>query len=296
MEFVRTPEARFENLPDFPYQANYLTINDLRIHYLDEGQGETILCLHGEPSWSFLYRKMVKVLAPKHRVIAPDLAGFGKSDKPSSLDDYTYHFHLDILLKLIEQLNLDKITFVVQDWGGLLGLRVASLIPEKVARLVIMNTFLPTGEEAVGQGFMNWLNFVKSTPDLPIGKIFQMSMATPNTLPAEIEAAYNAPFPDASYKAGARKFPLLVPITPDTEAGNEMKQAREVIKNMHKPALIMFSDKDPVTGNGKYLFYDLIEEKYRRNVDIKDAGHFLQEEKGEELAEHIAQFMADFPI
>jgi haloalkane dehalogenase len=291
MNYIRTPEERFENLPDFPYKANYLNINDLRIHYLDEGQGEVILCLHGEPSWSFLYRKMIKVLAPHHRVIAPDLAGFGKSDKPSELEDYTYKFHLDILLKLIAELKLDKITFVVQDWGGLLGLRVASLIPEKVARLVIMNTFLPTGEENVGQGFMNWLNFVKNTPDLPIGKIFQMSMAVPNSLPADIEAAYNAPFPSMEYKAGARKFPLLVPISPDTEAGNEMKQAREILKTMHKPTLIMFSDKDPVTGNGKYLFYDLIPEQYRKNVDIFGAGHFLQEEKGEELAEHILEFM-----
>ncbi len=296
MEILQTPDIHFENLQDYPYEPKYTTVNGLRMHYVDEGQGEVILCLHGEPSWSYLYRKMIKALLPHHRVIAPDLIGFGRSDKAGSMDDYTYSFHLDMILGFIEALKLDKITFVVQDWGGLLGLRAATKITDKVARLVIMNTFLPIGEEKIGDGFMNWLNFVKNTPDLPIGKIIQMSFADPKNISEEVMKAYNAPFPDVTYKAGAQKFPLLVPLTQDTEAAQEMKIAREVLKTMNKPALIMFSDKDPVTKGGEKLFNELIEAKYRTNVEIKDAGHFLQEEKGEELSEHILKFMENNPI
>ncbi len=296
MHVIRTPEERFSHLPDFPYEPHYLEINGLRIHYLDEGSGDPVVCLHGEPTWSFLYRKMIPLLASGHRVVAPDFVGFGRSDKYTDAGEYTYEMHRDTLLKFIEALDLDRITEVVQDWGGLIGLRVAGMIPERFRRLVIMNTGLPTGDENIPEAFLNWRNFVERTPDLPIGMIVQGATMQGQNIQKEVVAAYEAPFPDASYKAGARAWPLMVPIKPDDPASAELRLARQGMARWEKPALVMFSDNDPITKGGELFFRALIPTaKDQPEIVIRDAGHFLQEDKGEEIARQIVQFIARSP-
>jgi len=292
MPVIRTPEARFLNLPGFPFKPNYAEINGLRVHYVDEGFGASVLCLHGEPSWSYLYRKMIPILASKRRALAMDFIGFGRSDKFSEVAEYTYEMHRDTVIKFIEALRLSEVTLVVQDWGGLIGLRVATMIPEKIARLVIMNTGLPAGEGKMPEAFMRWRAFVERTPDLPVGMIIRNSTVMGNNLPPEILAAYEAPFPDITYKAGARAWPLMVPIKYDDPAAAELRKARDALKQWDKPALVMFSDKDPITAGGDKFFRALIPgAKNQPEIAIKDAGHFLQEDKGEEIAGHILEFM-----
>jgi len=292
MPVIRTPEARFLNLPGFPFKPNYAEINGLRVHYVDEGFGASVLCLHGEPSWSYLYRKMIPILASKRRALAMDFIGFGRSDKFSEVAEYTYEMHRDTVIKFIEALRLSEVTLVVQDWGGLIGLRVATMIPEKIARLVIMNTGLPAGEGKMPEAFMRWRAFVERTPDLPVGMIIRNSTVMGNNLPPEILAAYEAPFPDITYKAGARAWPLMVPIKYDDPAAAELRKARDALKQWDKPALVMFSDKDPITAGGDKFFRALIPgAKNQPEIVIKDAGHFLQEDKGEEIAGHILEFM-----
>ncbi|RJP70567.1 MAG: alpha/beta fold hydrolase [Candidatus Abyssobacteria bacterium SURF_17] len=293
MPIIRTPDERFQNLPGYNFTANYVDIRECRMHYVDEGRGEVVLCLHGEPTWSFLYRKMIPLLAKKHRVVAPDFIGFGKSDKFTELSEYSFQMHRDMLAAFIETLKLNDITLVCQDWGGLIGLRVASEMPERFARLVIMNTGLPTGEGPITDGFMQWRTYVENTPDLPIGQIMPMAMANPDRLTPEIIAAYEAPFPDRRYKSGAQAWPLLVPIRPNDPGADLMRRAREVFSKWTKPCLVMFSDGDPVTRGGDVVLRELIPSaKEQPEILIKDAGHFLQEEKGEEIAEHILAFTA----
>ncbi len=293
MSVIRTPDERFASLPDFPYSPHYADIKGMRVHYVDEGKGETILCLHGEPSWSFLYRKMIKILSTRHRVVAMDFIGFGRSDKFTDRDDYTVQMHKEILKDFIRALNLERITVVVQDWGGLIGLAAVADMPERFARLVIMNTGLPTGKGKPSEGFMAWRSFVESHPDLPIGQSMVRGVAHPEKMTKEIVAAYEAPFPDVSYKAGAAAWPLLVPISPDAPAAAEMRHAREVLSKWNKPALVMFSDKDPITAGGDKFFRSLLPTaKEQPEIVIKDAGHFLQEEKAEEISQHILDFMA----
>lgn len=295
MPVIRTPEGCFKNLPDFPFQPHYVEVNGLRIHYIDEGQGEIILCLHGEPSWSFLYRKMIPILSRDHRVLAMDFVGFGRSDKFTERSEYSFKMHRDTVVGFIDALGLQQITLVVQDWGGLLGLTVASEMPERFARLVIMNTGLPTGEP-MGRAFMRWREFAMGSSDLPIGAVIQTGVAQRDMLTPEILAAYESPFPDVTYKAGAMVFPLLVPIHPDDQGAAEMRKAREVLSKWDKPALIMFSDKDPITRGGDIFFRALIPTaKDQPEIVIQDAGHFLQEDKGEEIAQHIADFIARTP-
>lgn len=292
MIILRTPDEHFADLPDFPFEPNYIMINDVRMHYVDEGEGETILCLHGEPSWSFLYRKMITPLSEKYRVIAPDFVGFGRSDKYANEEDYTFQMHVSKLTKFIERLNLQDITLVVQDWGGMIGLTVATQIPERFARLVIMNTGLPGGEK-MPEAFMRWRAVCeKFGRRLPIARIIEGGTTT--ELSDEVKAAYEAPFPDMSYKAGAAIWPLLVPQSPDDPGAKEMRQARNVLSTWEKPALVLFSDSDPITKGGDLWFRRLmrIRKDDQPHIVIKGAGHFLQEDKGAEIAAHIVQFMS----
>lgn len=288
MDFITTPKERFQNLPDFDYQENYVEYKGMQMHYLDEGEGEIILALHGEPSWCFLYRKFIPGLK-NYRFIAPDFFGFGKSDKPTNWRDYSYEFHLDSLSHFCEQLDLKDITLVVQDWGGLLGLGLLGQQPERFKRVVIMNTFLPAGKP-LKLPFKIWVWFARYHPSIPVGGIIQF--ASHNKLSKEVVAAYDAPFPNKKYKAGARAFPPLVPGHPKNPAVPYMKKAREVLAQWNKPALVLFSDKDKVLGGLEGFFYNLIPTANdQKRIIIKDAGHFLQEEKGEEIAGYIDAFM-----
>jgi haloalkane dehalogenase len=294
---LRTPDERFANLPGWTFQPRYLHIGDARIHYIDEGNhasGETILCLHGEPSWSYLYRKMIPPLAAQHRVIAFDWIGFGRSDKYVEIEDYTFDMHYATLKAVITALDLHNITLVCQDWGGILGLPCAvdADMTDRFARLVIMNTGLPRGDK-ISEGWMAWYNFAKKAGrEIPVGLLFTRSLAPGNTLPDEVVAAYDAPFPDSSYKAGVAAFPLLVPISPDHPTVPHMLRARDGLSRWSKPALVMFSDSDPVTGGGERSFLKMIPTASAQPYEpITNAGHFLQEEQGEEIARRVLAFM-----
>ncbi|MBI3629048.1 MAG: alpha/beta fold hydrolase [Candidatus Rokubacteria bacterium] len=294
MPIIRTPEERFRDLPGYPFPPRYVTIGGARMHYVDEGRGDPILCLHGEPSWSFLYRRMIPPLAARHRVIAPDFFGFGKSDKFTERAEYSFQMHRDSLVAFMEQLRLDRITLVGQDWGGLIGLRVAGEMPERFARLVIMNTALGTGEPP-GSGFMAWREYMARTEDLDVAALFQRALVQERAKTPEILAAYAAPFPDRRYKEGVHAFPMLVPISPDDPGAAESRRAREVLARWTKPCLLMFSDKDPVLGLPAGRVFEKLIPSAGPMVVIRDAGHFLQEDKGEELAERIRAFLEANP-
>jgi len=288
MEILKTNSSRFKNLKDYPFQENYVSFDDLNMHYIDEGSGETILALHGEPSWSYLYRKFVPVL-PDYRFIAPDLIGFGKSDKIVGWKNYSFDLHYRSLENFVNKLALDDITLVVQDWGGLLGLSLLGEYPEKFKRVVIMNTFLPTGKQSSFM-FKLWVWFARYHPSLPVGRLIQF--ATAQHLSNEAIAAYNAPFPSRKYKSGARAFPSLVPSDPNDPGVQAMKKARETLSEWTKPALVLFSDKDPIMSGLEGFFYELIPSSGdQQKIIIENAGHFLQEDKGQEIAGYIDQFI-----
>lgn len=293
MKVLRTPEARFANLPDYPFAPHYAEIRDtggtsLRLHYVDEGPRDAapVLLLHGEPSWSFLYRKMITGLVAKgHRVVAPDLIGFGKSDKPAEQTDYTFERHVKWMSDWLTAQNLTNVTLFCQDWGGLIGLRLVAAFPERFARVVVANTGLPVGT-GMTEGFKQWLNFSQTVPELPIGEI--VAMGTKKGLSDAVKAAYVAPFPDETYKAGARRFPALVPVTPEHASVAENKAAWEVLARFTKPVLTLFSDSDPVTKGGERAFLERVPgAKGQPHTIIKDAGHFLQEDAPDELVERI---------
>jgi haloalkane dehalogenase len=347
MRVLRTPDECFARLPGFPFAPHYVEIPSgdgvaLRVHYVDEGPRDAapVLLLHGEPSWSFLYRKMIPgLVAAGHRVVAPDLVGFGRSDKPAERSDYTYQRHVDWLRATIELLDLRRITLFCQDWGGLLGLRlVAEEVersetgerdggprsgpersetgerdggprsgpersetgerargprsgPGRFARVVAANTFLPTGDGTPSDAFLAWRAFSQKVPELPVGRILQG--ATVTELPPEVVAAYDAPFPDESYKSGARQFPVLVPIAPDDPAAPANRAAWAQLERFAKPFLTAFSDQDPVTRGGDAVLQARIPgARGRKHVTIAGGGHFLQEDCGEELARVVADFIA----
>lgn len=296
MQILKTPDDRFSNLPDFDYAPQYVKVgNGLTMAYVEAGEGDPILCVHGEPSWSFLYRKMMPGLSKVGRVVCPDLIGFGRSDKPSQKEDYTYALHFDALVAFVEALDLQRVTLVCQDWGGLLGLPVAAKLDDRFARLVIMNTGLPTGEGTPSDAFLAWRKAAAGMDDMDVGLILQG--ATVTNLSDDIVAAYNAPYPDKTYKGGAHQFPLLVPISTDMDAAGPISAARDHFKTWTKPALVMFSDMDPVTGGGEKDFLRLIPSaKDEPEITIEGGGHFLQEDKGEEIAQHITEFIERRPI
>ena len=299
MKFLRTPETAFAGLPGYPFEPHYLSVDDteggqLRLHYLDEGAkgAPIVLLLHGEPSWCYLYRKMIPIIVSAgYRAIAPDLIGFGRSDKPSRRSDYTYQRHVDWVRSALTQLELKEITLVCQDWGGLIGLRLVGEQPSWFARVVAANTMLPTGDHAPGEAFLKWQTYSQNAPTLPVGNIIQG--ATTTELPPAVIAAYDAPFPDESYKEGARQFPMLVPTSSNDPATPANRQAWETLRQYRKPFLTAFSDKDPVTAAGEAVLRKLIPGcQGQRHVTIENAGHFLQEDQGEKLARVVVDFMA----
>ena len=279
----RTPDERFEDLLGYPYEPHYVDVDGLRLHHIDEGSGPTVLCFHGEPDWSYLYRHMLEALvASGHRVVCPDLVGFGRSDKPTDRDWYTYERHVEYATRHLEQIELDDVTVVVQDWGGPIGLRWAVEHADQVGRLVVMNTGLFTGR--VSKGFMAWREFAERTPDLPIGMIMQG--ATTTELSQEVIAAYEAPFPTPESKAGAQQFPLLVPLSAEDEGASAMLAVQDALSRWDKPALVAFSDSDPVFPypQAGESFTSLLPTAGEQ-VRIEGAAHFLQEDRGPQIAE-----------
>ena len=308
----RTPEARFEGLRDYPFDPNYKQIGRYRVHYLDEGppDGETLLLLHGEPTWSYLYRKMIPIFTSAgYRVIAPDLVGFGKSDKPAKKSDYSYLMQVDIMLQLVQELDLRDVTFFGQDWGGLIGLRVVAAEPERFARVVLSNTALPSAPGIRGWvgypllklvvwrlgaitlaelrsevSFLRWMAYTHHVDDLPVGEIMQFMGADD-----AVCEAYEAPFPDVRFKAGAMAMPYLVP-----SQLRENELAWRVFETWDKPFLVAFTDSDPVTRGQEKPFLRRV--PTAENVTIEGAGHFVQEDAGEELAQLMLDFMARHPL
>ena len=292
---LRTPEERFAHLPDFPYPPHYTEVQGLRIACIDEGprQGPVVLLMHGEPTWSFLYRKMIPVLAGAgNRVVAPDLIGFGRSDKPTELTDYTYERHVDWMSQWLVKNNLRNLTLVCQDWGSLIGLRLATAFPQRFARIVLANGGLPTGDPPPNEAFLKWREFSQTVPVFTTARIIEGGCASKPLAP-EVLAAYDAPYPTEEHKAGARIFPTLVPASLDDPSSLPNRRAWEILGEWTKPFVTMFGDSDPVTKNGEWAF--------RKNVPgcagmphttIAGGGHFIQEDKGPELATAINAFIA----
>lgn len=298
MEILRTPESCFADLPDFPWQPTYREITDsqghaLRIASIEAGpaDGPCVLLMHGEPSWSFLYRFMIaKLVEGGCRVVAPDLVGFGRSDKPAATSDYTYARHVEWMSRWFEAAELSDVTLFCQDWGGLIGLRLVAAYPERFARVVTANTFLPTGDRPAGPAFDAWKQFSQTVPVFPVGQIIQR--ATVRKLSDAEVAAYDAPYPEERFKAGARIFPALVPVTPDNPEAPANRAAWEVLSGFNKPWLTLFSDQDPITKGGDQLFQKLVPGTAEQPHHVMvGGGHFLQEDVGVELAERILAWL-----
>jgi len=347
MQFVRTDDSRFENLPGYAFAPNYVNVDDteggkLRMHYIDEGKvdegkvdegkGEVIMCIHGQPSWSYLYRKMIPIFVKAgYRVIAPDLIGFGKSDKPTKRENYTYANHVAWVKGLIETLDLTNITLFCQDWGGLIGLRVAAENQARFARLIPASTGLPDAEnvpddkieevstnmrayydslaipanvtemaiamggDQTGMGFLNWVKYCALSDGFSPQEV--LTAMTGGILSEGEQKAYGAPFPDESYLAGGRQFPSLVPLMPDNPAIPANRAAWAILKQWQIPLVTAFSDSDPVTAGGDIRFQQSVPgAKGQPHVTIKGAGHFLQEQASEELAAVTIKLIQDNPL
>ncbi|MBV9214065.1 MAG: alpha/beta fold hydrolase [Actinobacteria bacterium] len=289
MEVFRTPDERFAELPGYAFEPHYAEVGGVRLHYVDEGSGDPVVCFHGEPTWAYLYRKVAPPLVDGGlRVICPDYAGFGRSDKPLDREWYSYDGHVELMTELLAGLDVRGATVIVQDWGGPIGLRWAMENQDRVSRLVILNTGLFTGR--VSKGFLAWRDFAARNPDLPVGFVIQS--ATTTELSDAVVAGYEAPFPDAASKAGAAQFPLLVPTTEEAVGAAEMKEVLERLSRWEKPALVAFSDSDPVFPfpQAGEVFTQAIPGAGEQ-VRIEGAAHFLQEDRGEEIAERVLAFV-----
>lgn len=297
MQVLRTPDHRFTSLPDFPFPPHYTDVGPLRIHYLDEGPPDAapVLLLHGEPSWCFLYRHMIPTLvAAGHRAVAPDLVGFGRSDKPTRRRDYSYRAHVAWMTDWLERLDLREITLVCQDWGSLIGLRLVADLPDRFARVVVANGALPTGSGRLPMIFALWKAFAAWSPWFPIGRIVQAGCVQP--MSRAVRAAYDAPFPGVRYTAGARVFPALVPTRPDDPGAAENRRAWEVLERWKKPFLTAFSDGDPIMRGLDRVFQRRVPGAAGQpHTTIRGGGHFLQEDRGPELARVVADFIAATP-
>jgi haloalkane dehalogenase len=300
MEILRTPDERFADLPDFPFEARYAGVDDLdggrlRIAYVQDGpdDGQTVLLLHGEPSWSFLYRRMIPLLAGAGlRVVVPDLVGFGRSDKPAHQSDHTYARHVEWLREaLFDVLDLRDVTLVCQDWGGLLGLRLVGEHPDRFARVVAANTGLPTGDHPMSEAFLAWQRFATSAERFDVGRV--VSNGTTSELAPDVVAAYDAPFPDDSYKAAPRVFPSLVPTSPDDPAAAANRAAWTTLTRFDRPFLTAFSDGDPITRGGEHVFHKLVPgARGMPHTTLSGGGHFLQEDVGPDLARVVVDLCA----
>lgn len=293
MDILRTPNSRFVRLADYPFEPHYVDVKAadtqlMRMHYVDEGpkDGNTIVLLHGEPTWSYLYRTMIPPLAEAgYRVLAPDLIGFGRSDKPARKQDYTYLRHVEWVTSWLEALDLTDVTLVVQDWGSLIGLRVAAEQDQRFAKLFIANGFLPTGEKSPNAAFRAWRGFAKYTPWFSAGWL--VAAGTVQKLSSSIRAGYDAPFPDRHYQAGARAFPQLVPATPNDPAAAANRRAWRALGEWTKPALCVFGDRDPILGHAdRPLIRHIPGAAGQPHARIK-ASHFIQEDAGPELAKRL---------
>lgn len=291
MDALRTPDDRFADLPDWPYEPRYADLDGLRMAYVDEGPraADPVLLLHGEPSWSYLYRHMIPpLLAEGHRVVAPDLIGFGRSDKPVARDAHTYAAHVAWITTLVvDVLGLQRITLFCQDWGGLIGLRVVAAHPDRFAALVVANTGLPTGAQQMSEAFLAWQRYSQTVEDFPVGAMLQ-GASQRELADAEV-AAYDAPFPDDAHKAGPRAMPALVPTSPEDPAAAANAAAWEVLRTFDRPVVTAFSDGDPITAGGERPFQTLVPGAVGQPHRTPSGGHFLQEDAGEELAALITQ-------
>lgn len=296
-EILRTDESRFAHIPDFPYTPRYTQLGLLRVAFIDEGprDGPAVLLMHGEPTWSFLYRKMIPVLvAAGCRVIAPDLVGFGRSDKPVRRGDYSYFNHVRWMMAWLQANELQHLTLFCQDWGSLIGLRLVAAAPDRFDRVVLANGGLPTGTMAVPKAFKVWRAFARYSPWFPIGRIVKSGCA--NGLKPEEVAAYDAPFPTRRHRVAARLFPGFVPTTPSDPERERNEQAWSVLKRFDKPFLTLFSSRDPVTRGGERIFQARVPgAKGQPHATTHGAGHFLQEDKGEEVAQAVADFIRKTP-
>ena len=301
MKLLRTPDKYFENLPGFQFEPHYVEIDDgvdkIRMHYLDEGppDGEIVLMLHGEPAWCYLYRRIIPGLAEAgFRCIAPDLIGFGRSDKPSEISDHTYGKHVKWMTQFVEKLDLRDINMYCNDWGSLIGLRVAIENEEMFNRIVLSNGGLPTGDERMRKGFMDWQELSRTAPKFPW---VMMQQATVRRLTKEEMKAYQAPYPDPSYEAGPRIMPSLVPTTPDDPEHDANVAAREKYKHWTKPFLVAFGLQDAATGRAQKRWIGYVPgTNGQKHVDFEDCGHFVQDDKGPEMVEIIKEFIKDNPL